>query len=331
MSDPPEKLRPVRAVGPAADLESMQRAYLDLLKLSLCDLAGVQTHAVHWSDTGEAFSRELGEQELKYRAIGLDWPLHGLTMIGLKRLDDLQACVESIVGDRVEGDLVEAGVWRGGASILMRATLDTFGAGDRLVWLADSFSGFPKPDLETFPDDADLDLSKGSFQPAPIDEVRASFERLGSEDGVRFVQGFFRDTLPGLRGGQWSLVRLDGDSYESTWVGLENLYPGLSTGGYLVIDDYGCLEECRKAVGDYRSEHGIGDPIEMIDWTGARWRKTGPRSTDATPLDRDLKPDPTSDPAAAPVRPHIPSLGEQELRAEIEQLRNRLRVLGEDA
>jgi O-methyltransferase len=152
-------------------------------------------------------------------------------MIGLSRLDDLQRCVESAVRDGVEGDLIEAGAWRGGASILIRATLDSLGAGDRTVWVADSFQGFPAPDAEGYPADSERDLHTIDFLAVPLDEVRAHFARFGLDRGVNFVPGFFQETLPKLRGRRWSLVRLDGDTYESTWIALEALYRGVPAGG----------------------------------------------------------------------------------------------------
>src|SRR4051812_16297702 len=128
--------REPQASAPGADFKTLRGAYLDLLKLSLCDLAGAGTGSVGALGDGAVMARELGGEELRLRAAGMDWPLHGLTMVGLVRLDDLQACVESVVADGVAGDLVEAGAWRGGASILMRATLDTLGE-DRTVFVAD--------------------------------------------------------------------------------------------------------------------------------------------------------------------------------------------------
>ena len=134
------------APGPAADAESLRLAYLGLLKLALCDLAGTSTASVSRLLDGSVASRELSGEDRRCARPGLDWPLHGLTMVGLNRLDDLQACVESVVRDGVEGDLIEAGAWRGGASILMRATLDSLGADERTVHVADSFQGFPAAD-----------------------------------------------------------------------------------------------------------------------------------------------------------------------------------------
>ena len=318
------------SVGPGADAESQRRAYLELLKLTLCDLAGATTETAYLSvDKSHVYRREPTPQELAFRRVGKDWPHNGLTMVGLTRLDDLQHCVEQVVADGVDGDLIEAGVWRGGASILMRATLDTLGASDREVWLADSFQGFPTPDAESFPIDGDLDLSPHGFLAVTAEQVRGHFARLGLDHDTRFVEGFFHETLPGLQGGSWSLVRLDGDTYESTWTGLESLYPGLAAGGYLVIDDYGFVPACREAVEDYRREHGIDEPIEEVDWNCVRWRRhTAPAPatrTSAQPPDGS-----TGRGARAADRepsPAIPTAREIELQAEVRRLGERVRRL----
>ncbi len=286
--------RAVRALAASADRNDLRAAYLDLLKLSLCDLCGTSTTSV-WKDArGEIMSRELRDEELQVRAMGVDWPLHGLTMVGLHRLDDLQARVESIVEDGTEGDLIEAGTWRGGASILMRATLNSLGAHDRTVWVADSFEGFPLPDEHT----ETGHLAPVEFLSVPLEEVKASFARLGCEDGVRFVPGFFQETLSSLSDRRWSLIRLDGDSYDASWTTLASLYPGLSAGGYVVVDDYGALPECQRAVEDFRRLHGISEPLEQVDWTSVRWRRTS-----EAPIDREQAPAPGGEGrSAAPAR-----------------------------
>ena len=79
--------------------------------------------------------------------------------------------------------------------------------------------------------------------------------------------------MPALRGRRWSLVRLDGDTYDATRLALDALYPGLAPGGYLIVDDYGALDECRRAVDEFRAEHGIAEPLEQVDWTCVRWRR----------------------------------------------------------
>ena len=137
--------------------------------------------------------------------------------------------------------------------------------------MADSFQGFPADDAD-HPDRGNF--AGVDYLAVPLEVVRENFARLGYEEGVRFLPGFFEDTLPGLAGHRWSLVRLDGDSYEATWTALNALYPGLSVGGYVVVDDYGALEECREAVDTFRARHGITEPIEEVDWTSVRWRRT---------------------------------------------------------
>src|ERR671936_3159124 len=141
-----EAVRAARTSGPGPDAEALRRAYLGLLKLCLCDLGGSSTVSVGSGEDGHVWSRDLRGDEVRLRAAGMDWPLQGLTMVGLTRLDDLQACVESVHSESVDGDMIEAGAWRGGASILMRATLDSLGADDRTVVVADSFQGFPLPE-----------------------------------------------------------------------------------------------------------------------------------------------------------------------------------------
>jgi O-methyltransferase len=335
--------REPRAAGAGPDAETLRAAYLDLLKLSLCDLAGAATTSVGAMADGSVLARELRGDELRLRAAGMDWPLHGLTMVGLGRLDDLQACVEAVVGDGIEGDVVEAGAWRGGAAILARATLDTLGD-ERTVWVADSFRGFPQG---AAPDDGSLDLSAFDFLAVSVDEVRDSFARLGCERGVNFVPGFFAQSLPALAGERWAIVRLDADSYEATREALRRLYPGLAVGGYLIVDDYGSFEGCHRAVDEFREEHGIVEAIEAVDWTCVRWRResgeplTAEQAGGARPHDtarppgaqrpHGAEPPAGAEPpvaaasrAPASLPTHVPTAREVELAAEVETLRARL-------
>jgi O-methyltransferase len=315
--------RAIRAARPARGPEELRRAYLELLKLALCDLTGVGTESVTMTIDGEGLmSHESTPDELEYRATGKHWPRRGLTMVGLVRMDDLQRCVEQVVADGVEGDLIEAGVWRGGASMLMRATLDTLDAGDRTVWVADSFAGFPGPAAESSPPSDRRDLSHFRFFAVPLEEVRANFERFGLDRGVRFVPGVFQETMPSLRGGRWSVIRLDGDTYDATRAALESLYPGLSEGGYLIVDDYELLPECRRAVDEYRGEHGISEPIENVDWTCVRWR----RETSPDAAEEDWSPEiPAVETDGEPRdRPPVPTEREVRLAAEAEHLRQQL-------
>jgi len=313
--------RDARAAPPGPDVETLRTAYLDVLKLCLCDLGGTSTVSVGAMPDGTVSSRELAGYELQLRAAGMDWPLQGLTMTGLARLDDLQACVESVVEDGVEGDLIEAGAWRGGASILMRATLDSAGQTDRTVWVADSFRGFPAGD------GGGVDWSAFDFLAVPVDEVRDNFARFGCEHGVRFIPGFFEETLPGLSPERWAVVRLDGDTYDATKVALRSLYSGLSVGGYLIVDDYGAFDECRRAVDEFRRENAIAEPLEAVDWTCVRWR----RGADASPASETETEAETATAEQAAFtgdpdgsRPRVPTARELELGRELAEARELL-------
>ncbi len=324
-----DRLRPVRVPPAGPGVDALRAAYLELLKLALCDLAGAGTTALKGLSHGRLVSREVDSHDFQERAHGRDWPLHALTMTGLVRLDDLQTCVEAIVRDNVPGDLIEAGSWRGGSSILMRATLDTLGAAERTVWVADSFQGFPKPEPPGTPSGYTGSLAPYfaafDFLAVPLEEVRENFARFGYEHGVRFVPGFFEDTLPGLTGGEqrWSVVRLDGDTYDVTLLALRCLYPNLSPGGYLIIDDYLALDECRQAVDDFRREHGIEEPVEQVDWTCARWRRVSDAPIEPVLASAERPPAPRQ---AMPrkARQPIPTGRELDLERELDELGKRL-------
>jgi O-methyltransferase len=211
----------------------------------------------------------------RLRECGLGWPSRAHTFLSIDRLDNIQYCVETALADGVRGDLIETGVWRGGACILMRAILKVWGDTARTVWLADSFEGLPPPDPQTYP--ADLGdrhhLWSEEFS-ISREEVEANFRRYGLlDEQVRFLEGWFRDTLPNAPIQNLAVLRLDGDMYESTMQALASLYDRLSVGGFVIVDDY-YLEACAKAIHDFRSQRGITDPMQDIDGRGAFWRRS---------------------------------------------------------
>lgn len=260
--------------------------YLDLMKKTLTNWIYGEAEMEHIQPHGVLkgfLNRELAKRDIRLmkpapfvkaaREKGLDWPATAHTMIGIKRLDNLQECIETILDDAIPGDLIETGVWRGGASIFMRAVLKAYQVRDRSVWVADSFEGLPKPNVEKYPDDkGDTHYTYDELK-VSLDLVKGNFDRYGLlDDQVRFLKGWFKDTLPVAEINKLSLIRLDGDMYESTMDAIVNLYPKLSVGGYVIVDDY-CLPACRKAIADYRSSFGIGEEIIDIDGTGAYWRR----------------------------------------------------------
>ena len=206
---------------------------------------------------------------------GNDWPPTAETMVGARRLADVRSAVETVLRDEIPGDLIETGVWRGGVTILMRGILDAWGDSDRRVWVADSFQGLPAPNPEVYPDDAGHDMSAVPTLQVDADQVRDNFARYGLlDDRVRFLEGWFADTLPAAPIDRLAVLRLDGDLYESTMDALVALYDRVSPGGFVIVDDYGAWEPCRKATDDFRAHRGITDPIVAVDWTGIHWRKS---------------------------------------------------------
>jgi hypothetical protein len=275
--------------------DSIRRSYLDLLQRSLLGttVGPVTLYLPRERPTGRVGERVVRAVERRAGAVlarpvefdmahnddgrvvvwGLPpWPK---TMIGGARLANVEACVRDVVESGVPGDLIETGVWRGGAAIFMRGVLHAYGVDDRTVYVADSFEGLPPPDPERYPADKGLDLHLWPLA-VSLDDVKANFERYGLlDEQVVFVKGWFRDSLPELRGHKWSVLRLDGDLYESTIDALQNLYPDLSPGGWVIVDDYFDIDACARAVDDYREAEGIREPMQRVDWTGMCWQKLG--------------------------------------------------------
>lgn len=208
------------------------------------------------------------------REFGRDVPADAETMVGLRRLRDLRACITTILDDSIPGDLIETGVWRGGACIFMRGVLKAFDCSNRTVWVADSFAGMPQTDPEAYPVDAADKIGQWRRVAVSIEEVRANFERFDLlDDQVRFLKGWFKDTLPSAPIKKLALLRLDGDLYSSTMDVLTELYDRVSVGGYIVVDDYS-LTTCRAAVDDFRQQRGITDEVIDIDGAAVRWRRS---------------------------------------------------------
>ena len=205
---------------------------------------------------------------------GWDWPPTAETMIGTRRLDNIIDCTTRVIRAGIPGDLIETGVWRGGATILMRGILAAYEVRNRTVWVADSFRGLPEPDAERWPADAgDIHHTHPELS-VDLATVRRNFERYGLlDDQVRFLEGWFADTLPAAPIEQLAVLRLDGDMYGSTMEALTALYPKLSAGGFVLIDDYGMVPGCHKAVDDFRDAQGIAEEIVPVDATGVYWEK----------------------------------------------------------
>ena len=195
------------------------------------------------------------------------------TMVGRKRLDNIQTCIETVLDDAIPGDFLEAGVWRGGSCIFMRGVLAAYGIADRTVWAADSFEGVPPP---THPQDEGIDLSVGVLPvlAVPLEEVQALFKRYDLLDAqVRFLKGWFNDTLATAPIERLAMLRLDGDLYKSTMDALVPLYDKVSAGGFVIVDDYYSCAPCGRAIDEFRATRGIPTPLQKIDEQSVFWRK----------------------------------------------------------
>lgn len=195
------------------------------------------------------------------------------TMVGRARLDNLLHCARTVIEEKIPGDFIETGIWRGGSCIFMRGILLAYGDTERLVWAADSFEGVPPPSL---PQDAGFDISRDVLPvlAVPLDEVKELFRRYGLlDDRVRFLKGWFKDTLGVAPIERLAILRLDGDLYESTMDALLPLYGKVQPGGFVIVDDYDSCPPCRQAVDDFRRERGIGAPLVRIDGQSVYWRK----------------------------------------------------------
>ena len=211
------------------------------------------------------------------RETGEDWPVLAHTMVGNKRLLNIQELAENVIKNNIPGDFIETGVWRGGSCIFMIAILTAYGITDRNVYVCDSFEGLPAPNEEEYPQDTGDTHHLARFLAVSQEQVEENFQGYDLlTPQVKFVKGFFSDTLPKLAPDieKLAILRLDGDMYESTMVALENLYPKLSAGGYVIVDDYG-LVNCRRALTDYRERNGITDEYITIDNSSVYWIKSG--------------------------------------------------------
>lgn len=198
-----------------------------------------------------------------------------LTLLDEQALQHIRMCANQVILLNIPGDFMECGVWRGGACIWMRALQLALGAPRRKTWVADSFQGLPPPDRKQHPIDAVLHeyLSAVGHFRVSKEEVQANFASLGLLDsGVAFLEGWFADSLPHFQG-QLALLRLDSDWYESTTTALEHLYDRVSTGGYIIIDDYHSALGAKAAVDDFRARRKIAGHLTSVNHQVHFWRK----------------------------------------------------------
>ena len=208
--------------------------------------------------------------DLKAELIG-DWSpskdstnTTGLTLIGSKLLDEFRVMIEQVHDRKIPGEIVETGVWRGGACIWAAAVLECLKS-DKKVYVCDSFCGLP---LVSDPKET-ISYDDAESLRVSLEEVEANFDRFGLKHRAVFVKGWFKDTMPSLNI-PVSVLRLDGDMYESTRDVLKYMYDRVSPGGFVIVDDYQ-LPPCKQAVDELRSRQKIRGSLRVRP--GAWWQK----------------------------------------------------------
>jgi O-methyltransferase len=216
--------------------------------------------------------RAAAGDEKKLAAVKLVEPY---TMVGFARLLNAYDLVKRAEEKRLPGAIVECGVFKGGSAAMMTMAASP----DRKVWLFDSFEGLPEPTAEDGAMAVEYagDRASGALEPigqcvGPLDVVKELFfEKLGvAPSRVEIRQGWFQETLPTARNevGAIAVLRLDGDWYDSTKVCLDNLYDLVIRGGFVIIDDYGYWEGCRRAVDEFLAARGLQVTLHVVDDSG---------------------------------------------------------------
>lgn len=193
------------------------------------------------------------------------------TMTSTERIHALIHAVRHIVRNRIAGDMVECGVWKGGSIMAMALTLLQLEDRSRSLYLFDTFSGM------TAPTDRDVDY-EGQQAHAILDAVRCEASQQEVENAVfstgydrekiHFVPGRVEETIPAHAPRSIALLRLDTDWYESTQHELLHLFPRLARGGVIIVDDYGHWRGARQAVDEYLAQNQIPLLLHRIDYTG---------------------------------------------------------------
>lgn len=243
--------------------------YLDLLERSLLD--GI--YGEGRKSLFRIFWQRIRHPYLTRRGT-IHWPSRAHSMIGQARMQQLRAAIETTILEDIPGDYIETGVWRGGACILMRGVLAAYGVKDRRIFCADSFNGLPPPNGSLYPADKRDSLFRFDELAVSEPQVRHNFLSYGLlDDQVVFVRGIFSETLPSLSSNRFAILRLDGDMYESTMDAISNLYDSVSPGGFIIVDDYGAIKACEKAIHDFLDHRHITVDMHKVDNSCVWWRK----------------------------------------------------------
>jgi len=268
--------RTARAVLPVLHKVLPTRGYAAIYKAAYNSYKTL-LHFKHWAAVTSR--RPFASDQRKLRD-HLSLALLSHTMGGRKALENAFDVVARVEADRIPGALVECGVAEGGTAAMMAMTSKALGESERDVWLFDSYEGLPEPTIEDYHDGRAGEfirpLPKGACL-GTVEQVSALFfGKLGfPRDRIHLVKGWFQDTVPLHRDKVTpiAVLRLDGDWYESTRIPLDNFYDKVSPGGFVIIDDYATCFGSRRAVDEFRIEHGISTPLHEDGRGGVYFQK----------------------------------------------------------
>lgn len=205
----------------------------------------------------------------------------GFSMTSIERMFGLYQSICYLAENKIPGDFVECGVWKGGSAMMIALVLKKYGLTDREIYLYDTFEGMVEPTLEDKTvngKNAELMMKKEEHDKvsatsvwcySPLDEVKKNLQSTGYPlSQIHFIKGKVEDTLAMNLPGRLALLRLDTDWYVSTQTELEYLYPLLEKKGVLIIDDFGHWEGAKKAVVEYFQKNGLHPFLQRMDYTG---------------------------------------------------------------
>ena len=245
---------------------AMRESYLQLMQATLVGTI--------YEDAPLESMRGASTYDASIRAHGWDWPSKAFTMVGSKRLRNFRDVIEAVIEGNIPGDIIETGVWRGGACIFARAVLRAYEVSDRRIILADSFEGLPPPSADQYPADAGSTFHSYADLAVSLEEVQGNFRKFELlDDQVVFLKGWFKDTMPHVPCERLAVIRLDGDMYESTIVVLDNLFDRLSAGGWVIVDDYEVVPACKAAITDFLARRNLSPTLHPIDGVGVFFQK----------------------------------------------------------
>jgi hypothetical protein len=203
------------------------------------------------------------------------------TMTSESNVYTLLQSLEHLKRHNVSGSVVECGVWRGGMMMAAVKGMQLIGEKSREVYLYDTFEGMSEPG------DQDDDKAKSLYREykradgtsdwcrGALEEVRANIESCGPHpQKVHYVKGKVEETIPGVLPREIALLRLDTDWYESTRHEFLHLFPLVSRGGIVIIDDYGAWQGSRKATDEYLAQNRLAYFLHRIDSCSRLFVKT---------------------------------------------------------